>query len=40
MEGAWAEVRGARRERVGSKVEFIFAVCGTVAMSVCMLGCF
>lgn len=33
MEGAWAEVRGARRERVGSKVEFIFAVlCGFVAM--------
>lgn len=27
MEGAWAEVRGARRERVGSKVVFIFAVC-------------
>lgn len=40
MEGAWAEVRGARRERVGSKVEFIFAVCGFVAMSVWMFECF
>lgn len=32
MEGAWAEVRGGRRESVGSKVEFMIAVCGLVAM--------
>jgi hypothetical protein len=34
MEGARAEVRGGRRERVGSKVVFMVVGCWVVAMGV------